>query len=53
MHARAFTHAAASGQYPNLATALATAGPARAQDDIFESSISRLVDAARPADNPQ
>ena len=51
MHARAFARAAASGQYPNLATALATAGPARGQDDIFESSISRLIDVARPADN--
>ncbi len=53
MHARAFARAAASGQYPNLAAALATPGPARAQDDVFESSISRLIDAARPADNPQ
>jgi hypothetical protein len=29
MHPRAFAHASASGQYPNLAAALAAAGPAR------------------------
>ena len=49
MHARAFARAAASGEYPNLTAALAVAGPARDQDDIFESSISRLVDIALPA----
>lgn len=42
MHARAFACAAASGQYPNLAAALATAGPPRGDDAIFESSIMRL-----------
>ena len=41
---RTFARAAASGQYPNLAAALATAGPARSEDDIFESCILRLVD---------
>jgi AcrR family transcriptional regulator len=53
MHTRAFARAAASGQYPNLAAALVTAGPARGQDDIFESAIRRLLDVARPADNPR
>ena len=53
MHARAFARAAASGRYPNLAAALAAAGPARGQDAIFESSIRRLIDAARPADTPR
>lgn len=53
MHARAFARAAASGQYPNLAAALATAGPARSEDAIFESSIRLLIDVARPADNPR
>jgi len=52
MHARAFARAAASGRYPNLAAALATAGPARSEDAIFESSIRRLIDVARPAGNP-
>jgi AcrR family transcriptional regulator len=52
MHARAFARAAASGQYPNLAAALATAGPARSEDAIFESGIRRLVDLATPAGNP-
>jgi AcrR family transcriptional regulator len=50
LHARAFARASASGQYPNLAAVLATAGPARGQDAIFESSIRRLIDVARPAD---
>lgn len=53
MHARAFARAATSGQYPNLAAALATAGPARSEDAVFESSIRRLVDVAWPADNPK
>ncbi len=53
LHRRALTRAAASGQYRNLVAALARAGPARGQDDIFESSIRRLIDAARPADNPK
>ena len=52
MHARAFARAAASGQYPSLAAALATAGPVRDQDAIFESSVSRLIDVARPGDDP-
>jgi AcrR family transcriptional regulator len=51
MHARAFARAAASGQYPNLAAALATAGPARSEDAIFESGIGRLIDLATPAGN--
>jgi AcrR family transcriptional regulator len=45
---RAFARAAASGQYPHLAAALAVAGPARDDDGIFESCILRLVDVARP-----
>jgi AcrR family transcriptional regulator len=49
MYARAFALAAASGQYPNLAAALATAGPARDEDAIFESSVTHLIDAARLA----
>jgi AcrR family transcriptional regulator len=48
MHARAFAQAAASGQYPNLAAALAAAGPPRDDDAIFESSIRRLIDVAMP-----
>jgi hypothetical protein len=44
----AFARAAASGQYPNLAAALATAGPSRGEEDIFESCILRLIDAAGP-----
>jgi AcrR family transcriptional regulator len=51
MHARAFARAAASGKYPNLAAALATAGPARSEDAIFESGIGRLLDLAAPAGN--
>jgi AcrR family transcriptional regulator len=43
----AFARAAASGRYPNLAEALATAGPPRSQDDIFDSCIERLTDLAR------
>jgi hypothetical protein len=43
---RTFARAAASGQYPNLAAALAVAGPARSEDDIFESCITRLIDVA-------
>jgi AcrR family transcriptional regulator len=46
MYARAFAQAAADGQYPNLAAALATAGPPRGEDAIFESSIVRLIDVA-------
>jgi len=49
MHARAFARAAASGQYPNLAAALAAAGQARGEDAIFESSVMHLIDAARLA----
>ncbi len=49
MYARAFALAAASGPYPNLAAALATAGPARDEDAIFESSVTHLIDAARLA----
>jgi hypothetical protein len=43
---RTFARAAASGQYPNLAAALAVAGPARSEDDIFESCITHLIDVA-------
>jgi AcrR family transcriptional regulator len=43
---QAFTRAAASGRYPNLAAALAAAGPPRSQDDIFGSCIERLIDLA-------
>jgi AcrR family transcriptional regulator len=45
----AFARAASSGQYPNLAAALAVAGPARGEDEIFESCIMRLIDVATPA----
>jgi hypothetical protein len=41
-----FARAAASGEYPNLAAALATAGPARPEDDVFTSCILRLIDVA-------
>ena len=34
---QALAQAAASGQYPNLVAALAAAGPARGEDDVFES----------------
>jgi AcrR family transcriptional regulator len=43
---QALARAAASGHYPNLAAALAVAGPARNEDDIFESCITRLIDVA-------
>ena len=49
---QSFVRAAASGDYPNLAAALATAGPQRTQDDVFESSIQRLIDGARLPDKP-
>jgi hypothetical protein len=49
---QSFVRAAASGDYPNLAAALATAGPQRTQDDVFESSIQRLMDGARLPDKP-
>jgi len=45
---QAFARAAASGQYPHLTAALTTAGPARGEDDIFESCILRLIDAIGP-----
>jgi hypothetical protein len=48
---QAFARAASSGQYPNLAAALAVAGPARGEDEIFESCIMRLIDVATPARN--
>jgi hypothetical protein len=44
---QALARAAASGRYPNLAAALAAAGPPRSQDDIFGSCIERLIDLAR------
>ena len=49
---QAFTRAAASGTYPNLAAALAAAGPVRSEDDVFESCIQRLIDVARPGTSP-
>ncbi len=45
---RTFADAAASGRYPHLAAALAVAGPARPEDDIYESTIQRLIDIALP-----
>ena len=42
----ALARAAASGHYPNLAAALAVAGPPRNEDDIFESCVTRLIDVA-------
>jgi len=45
---QAFTRAAASGRYPNLAAALAAADLPRSQDDIFGSCIERLIDLAEP-----
>lgn len=45
---QALARAAASGRYPNLAAALAAAGPPRSQDDIFGSCIERLIDLAGP-----
>ncbi|MGA8460181.1 MAG: TetR/AcrR family transcriptional regulator C-terminal domain-containing protein, partial [Streptosporangiaceae bacterium] len=49
---QSFIRPAASGDYPNLAAALATAGPQRTQDDVFESSIQRLIDGAGLPDKP-
>jgi AcrR family transcriptional regulator len=49
---QAFARAAASGTYPNLAAALAAAGPVRSEDEVFESCIQRLIDVARPASGP-
>lgn len=48
---QALTRAAASGAYPNLAAALATAEPARSEDYVFESCIQRLIDQHRPGPN--
>jgi AcrR family transcriptional regulator len=48
---QAFARAAASGSYPHLAAALAAAGPARSEDDVFESCIQRLIDVAGPGSN--
>jgi Tetracyclin repressor-like, C-terminal domain len=45
--------AAATGRYPNLTAALATpAPPAPDADEIFDSVISRLIDAFLPATSP-
>ena len=52
MQVQVFIRAAASGQYPNLAAALAAAGPARGEDAVFESCIRRLTDVAIPGDSP-
>lgn len=49
---QALTRAAASGAYPHLAAALATAEPPRSEDDVFESCIQRLIDVARPGTGP-
>jgi len=49
---QAFARAAASGTYPNLAAALAAAGPVRSEDAVFESCIQRLIDVARPGTSP-
>jgi AcrR family transcriptional regulator len=46
LQAQAFARAAASGRYPNLAAAVASAGPPRSQDDIFGSALKRLIDLA-------
>ncbi len=46
--AAALARAAASGHYPNLAAALATAGPPRGEDDVFESAVRRLIELALP-----
>ena len=48
MQVQAFIRAAASGHYPNLAAALAVAGPPRGEDAVFESCIQRLIDVAMP-----
>ncbi|MGD0066031.1 MAG: TetR/AcrR family transcriptional regulator C-terminal domain-containing protein [Streptosporangiaceae bacterium] len=45
---QAIARAAASGRYPNLAAALAAAGPPRSQDEIFASCIDRFIDLAGP-----
>jgi hypothetical protein len=47
---QALVQAAASGRYPHLAAALAAAGPARGEDDVFESCVMRPTDVARPDD---
>lgn len=44
---RAFARAAASGRYPNLAIALAEAGPERSDADIFDSCIGQLTEVIR------
>jgi AcrR family transcriptional regulator len=49
---RAFARAAAGGQYPHLAAALAVAEPARDEEGIFESCILRLADVARLDSRP-
>jgi hypothetical protein len=36
--------AAASGQYPHLAAALADAAPPRSDEEVFRSCVARLVD---------
>ena len=42
--------AAAGGQYPNLAAALATSPPSRERDadEVFDSCVRRLIDGALP-----
>jgi AcrR family transcriptional regulator len=42
-----FARAAQSGHYPHLAAALATAAPPRSEDEVFESCLARLIEAAQ------
>lgn len=46
----ALVRAAASGQFPNLATALAASAPSRERDadEVFDSCVRRLIDGALP-----
>jgi AcrR family transcriptional regulator len=44
---QALGRAAASGRYPHLSAALATARPPRSHADTFGSAVERLIDVAR------
>ncbi len=46
----AMVSAAATGQFPNLAAALAASEPARVRDadEVFDSCVYRLIDGALP-----
>jgi Tetracyclin repressor-like, C-terminal domain len=46
----ALVSAAASGQFPNLAAALAASAPDRDPDadEVFDSCVRRLIDGALP-----